>query len=151
MDPEYALHGAAGCDGHICSTNRCRAAHNCSGQGMIFCTKRYPTAPGWSCRPNGALRAALLFGYCRPILTESYESNISVYEKGLKYAMGYTNLSGNGTRIAMTLRFKISDKFAVQHEATRWIYYDRDEIGSSRQRIESSHKEDINLQLTWNF
>lgn len=84
-------------------------------------------------------------------LTESYESNISVYEKGLKYAMGYTNLSGNGTRIAMTLRFKITDKLQFNMKAGSLIYYDRDEIGSSRQRIESSHKEDINLQLTWNF
>jgi hypothetical protein len=65
--------------------------------------------------------------------------------------MGYTNLSGNGTRIAMTLRFKITDKLQFNMKAGSLIYYDRDEIGSSRQRIESSHKEDINLQLTWNF
>ena len=84
-------------------------------------------------------------------ITDSYDSNISVYEKGPRYSFGFVTLSGRGGRIALNLRYKPSDRLQLSLKSGSLLYLDRNEIGSSQQRIGSWHKEDINVQFTWKF
>lgn len=83
--------------------------------------------------------------------TESYDSRISVYEKGPRYSFGFVTLSGRGGRIMLNLKYKPSSRIQLNMKAGSLLYSDRDEISSSQQKISTWHKEDINLQFTWKF
>ncbi|MBO7589343.1 MAG: helix-hairpin-helix domain-containing protein [Bacteroidaceae bacterium] len=98
--------------------------------------------------PSPSLSASLQTVF---FLTDSYDSSISVYEKGPRYSFGFVTLSGRGGRVVLNLRYKPSARLQFNVKAGSLLYADRDEISSSQQRISSWHKEDINVQLTWKF
>lgn len=83
--------------------------------------------------------------------TDSHDSSVSVYESGLRYSYGFMTLSGKGARLAMTVKWHINGALQLNLKAGGTWYADRDEIGSSQQRIDSCHKEDISLQLISKF
>jgi hypothetical protein len=83
--------------------------------------------------------------------TQSYDSHLSVYESGLRYAYGFMTLSGKGGRLAATVKFRIGQKMQLNLKAGGTFYTDRDEIGSAQQRIDSNHKEDVSLQFIVKF
>ncbi len=83
--------------------------------------------------------------------TDSYDSNVSVYESGLRYSYGFMTLSGKGVRLAMTVKWHINGSLQLNLKAGGTWYADMDEIGSAQQRIDSCHKEDISLQLISKF
>lgn len=83
--------------------------------------------------------------------TDSYDSNVSVYEPGLRYTFNFLTLYGRGARMAMTLKYKPSDGIQLSMKAGSTCYFDRDEISSSQQRIDSGHKEDITVQMIVKF
>ena len=84
-------------------------------------------------------------------LTDSYDSRISIYESGLRYTYGFISLYGKGTRTAVNVKYRLGSSFQVNLKAGSTYYLDRDEIGSSQQRIASCHKEDLSLQLIAKF
>lgn len=83
--------------------------------------------------------------------TDSYSSAISVYEKGLRYSFNYSSLYGEGLRLSSVAKFSITDMMYVTAKIASSKYFDKKEIGSSTQRIDASHKEDIYLQLHYKF
>lgn len=83
--------------------------------------------------------------------TDSYDSSVSVYESGLRYSYNFVTLYGKGTRAAATIKLRLGKGMLMNLKATSLYYLDRDEIGSSQQRIESCHKEDIQLQFIAKF
>ena len=83
--------------------------------------------------------------------TDSYDSRISVYENGLRYAYNFMTLYGKGGRMAATLEYKISHGMQLNLKAGGTYYLDRDEIGSAQQLISSCHKEDISVQFIAKF
>ena len=83
--------------------------------------------------------------------TDSYESRISIYESGLRYAYNYISLYGKGTRTAVNVKYRLGHGFQVNLKAGSTYYLDRDEISSSQQRIASCHKEDLSLQFIAKF
>lgn len=84
-------------------------------------------------------------------MTDSYDSRVSVYENGLRYGYNFMTLQGKGARVSATVRYDFPKGFQLSLKAGSLYYLDRDEIGSSQQRIPACHKEDISLQFTSKF
>lgn len=83
--------------------------------------------------------------------TDTYDSRISVYESGLRYAYNFISLYGKGARIAATVRYNLGRGLQLSLKAGGICYLDRDEISSAQQRIASNHKEDISVQFISKF
>lgn len=83
--------------------------------------------------------------------TDSYDSSISIYEKGPLYAFNYQTLSGRGQRLSLLLRYNMTKNFLLMIKMASMYYYDRQTIGSSEQTIESNHKEDLYIQIKYKF
>ena len=83
--------------------------------------------------------------------TESYDSRISVYENGLRYAYNFISLYGRGARLSATVICRLGDGMQLNLKAGGIYYLDRDEISSAQQRIASCHKEDISVQFIAKF
>ncbi|MBO6077849.1 MAG: helix-hairpin-helix domain-containing protein [Bacteroidaceae bacterium] len=83
--------------------------------------------------------------------TESYDSRISVYENGLRYAYNFISLYGRGARLSATIICRLGDGMQLNLKAGGIYYLDRDEISSAQQRIASCHKEDISVQFIAKF
>ena len=60
-------------------------------------------------------------------------------------------LQGKGARVSATVRYDFPKGLQLSLKAGSLYYLDRDEIGSSQQRIPACHKEDISLQFTSKF
>lgn len=93
------------------------------------------------------VRFSALLAYFR---TDDYDSRLYFYEPGLLYTFYYPAYYGRGLRAAVTLRgswngLTLMGKYGLTH------YFDRDAIGSGTQRIDSSSKNDISLQLKYDF
>ena len=86
-------------------------------------------------------------GFC----TDSYDSRVTVYEKGLRYAYNFISLYGKGVRSVANIRYRFGSKVQLNLKVGSTCYMDRDEIGSSQQRIPSNHKEDISVQFIAKF
>lgn len=114
-----------------------------------------PVQNGWACTLeynkslfNEQIQASLSAAWFN---TDSYDCNISVYEKGLRYSYGFITLYGTGARLNMLLKFKLNNRSGIGLKLGSTIFTDRDQISSSQQRIDSNHKEDLSIQLTHNF
>ena len=83
--------------------------------------------------------------------TDSYDSRISVYEGGLRYAYNFISLYGKGIRLTATLKCNLGKGMKLNLKAGGIYYLDRDEISSAQQRIASNHKEDISVQFISKF
>ena len=83
--------------------------------------------------------------------TDSYDSALRNYEKGPRYSFGFLTLNGCGIRLSAMARRSFSHGLQLSVKCASTIYTDRNSIGESAQKIDSNHKEDINLQLTWKF
>lgn len=84
-------------------------------------------------------------------LTDSFSSAVSVYERGLLYSFGFQSLYGKGIRASFVLKYKFTPRLSLLLKTGSTMYADRDVIGSSTQQINSSHKEDLSLQLRCKF
>lgn len=83
--------------------------------------------------------------------TDSYDSRLYVYEKGLLYAFSYPSFYYKGMRCALLLRYDIGKwlTFTAKYGHTR--YFDRETIGSAQQEIKGHLKRDIQMQLRMKF
>lgn len=83
--------------------------------------------------------------------TESYDSRISVYESGLRFAYNFMSLYGKGGRLAANVKYRFRNGMQLNLKAGWTWYADRSEIGSAQQLIPANHKEDISLQFISKF
>ena len=83
--------------------------------------------------------------------TDNYDTSISIYESGLQNAYNFITLYGHGMRGSVVLRYQISAGASLIAKLGSTVYFDRESIGSSQQKIDSFHKEDISLQLRIKF
>ena len=83
--------------------------------------------------------------------TDSYDSRISIYETGLRYAYNFISLYGKGGRLSATVRYRFWRGMQLNVKAGTTYYLDRDEISSAQQRIASCHKEDVSVQFITKF
>lgn len=87
--------------------------------------------------------------------TDSYNTRISMYEKGLLYSYGYSNFYGRGLRLSFTGNFKL-DRFVrnltLRFKVAGTVYFDRSKISSTAYYdIDTFHKEDLSVQLQYKF
>lgn len=83
--------------------------------------------------------------------TDSYDSRISVYESGLRFAYNFMSLYGKGGRLSATVKYRFRNGMQLNLKAGGTWYADRDEIGSAQQLIPANHKEDVSLQFISKF
>ena len=148
-----------------CITGRCRLrwTHICN-DGTELQTQLYYARYDFIAQPIShgfALAQTYSRSFCKDQLsvgltgiafyTQSYDSHLSVYESGLRYAYNFMTLSGKGGRLAATVKYRIGGKMQLNLKAGGTFYTDRKEIGSAQQRIDSSHKEDVSLQFIAKF
>ena len=114
-----------------------------------------PISNGWAVTQSysrGLLENKLNIAFSvAAFCTDSYDSSVSVYETGLRYAYNFMTLYGQGVRAAATVRYKMTENMQLNLKMGGTYYFDRDEISSSQQRIDSNHKEDLSLQFIARF
>jgi len=142
---------------------RLRWTHNCRGGSELktqLLYSRYdfiaePISNGWAVTQSysgSLLDDCLNVGVSvAAFSTDSYDSSVSVYETGLRYAYNFMTLYGQGVRAAATVKYKMGEKMQLNLKIGGTYFFDRDEISSSQQRIDSNHKEDISLQFIAGF
>ncbi len=83
--------------------------------------------------------------------TDSYDSRLYIYEKGLLYSFSSTSFYYQGMRLTAMMRCDVNSwlTFIAKYGCTR--YFDRETIGSSQQLIDGKSKQDIQLQLRLKF
>ena len=132
------------------STRRIRL--NLAGDLTVVTRQTSETTYGWmvssrqhlQIHPNISLHtfAALFF-------TDDYAARLYAYEPQLQYAASFPTFAYHGLRLAGVLQWKFCKK---GYAALRygWLhYFNRDQIGSAAQLINSSSKQDLSLQFSW--
>ncbi len=83
--------------------------------------------------------------------TRSNDTSLSIYEKGLLNGFNFITLTGQGLRYSAIARYDITGNIMIMLKFSGTLYFDRQSIGSSQQRIDQNHKEDINVQCRIKF
>ena len=83
--------------------------------------------------------------------TDSYDSRVYTYEKGLLYAFSFMSFYGEGMRFNCCIRFDFSKNLMFMAKYGHTKYFDRNSIGSNQEEINSSLKNDLYLQLRYKF
>ena len=83
--------------------------------------------------------------------TQSYDSRLYVYERGLLYNFSFPMFYGEGIHYALRVRCDVSPRLMLMAKASVTDYFDRSSIGSGLQRIDRSSQTDVEMQLRWKF
>lgn len=83
--------------------------------------------------------------------TDSYDSRVYTYEKGLLYSFSFTSFYGEGMRLFCCVRLDCSDKLMLMAKYGHTKYFDRTEIGSNQEKIAGSLKNDLYMQVRYKF
>lgn len=83
--------------------------------------------------------------------TDSYDSRIYAFERGLLYSFSFPMFYGEGLRYGLRLRADLSRRVMAMARCTVTNYFDRSAIGSGLQRIARSSQADMELQLRLKF
>ena len=83
--------------------------------------------------------------------TDDYDSRVYAYERGLLNTFYSPSFYGEGFRFSAHFRIDINEHFMLLAKLGETLYLDREEIGSGNDRISSSHKTDLQLQLRVKF
>lgn len=83
--------------------------------------------------------------------TDSYDSRLYMYEKGMLYSFSFPSFYYRGMRWAAVVRYDMNEHFTVIGKYGSTRYFDRESIGSSQQKIEGNLKQDIQLQVRMKF
>lgn len=84
-------------------------------------------------------------------LTDGYSSRLYAYEPQLLYAGSFPSFYDRGTRIVLQARWEIIDSLFLAGRYGFLKYFNRQSISSGLQKIDSSMKNDLSLQLIWRF
>jgi hypothetical protein len=94
------------------------------------------------------LRLQPQFTYFR---TGDYDSRVFVAESGMLYSGYSQSFYGNGIRWSLNVRYAINRHFTAMCKLSQTHYFDRDEIGSGNDLIESSRKSDLQMLIQYKF
>ena len=79
--------------------------------------------------------------------TDSYENRIGIYEHGLLYTFSFPSFYYHGIHGAATLHWVINKWLTTRVKISGTNYFNRPTIGSNTELINSSHREDVSIQL----
>lgn len=83
--------------------------------------------------------------------TDSYETRIYAYERGMLYTFSFPSFYGRGVHGYVWGRCHINRTLTVLVKYVHTRYFDRDHIGSGTQEIEGCRKQDLSVQLRVRF
>jgi hypothetical protein len=107
-----------------------------AGQAIAYASDAFP------------VQIQLQSGYFR---TDNYDTRVYTFERGLLYTYNSLSHYGNGLRSWAYARWNYSDKVTLTMKFGHTLYFDRDAIGSSTDKIEGRTKQDLQLQARWKF
>lgn len=81
--------------------------------------------------------------------TDSYDSRVYMYERGLLYAFSFPVLYGEGIRYAVRLRCDVSPALMLMAKYSVTDWFDRSHTGSGLQQVDRSSTPVAELQLRW--
>ena len=94
------------------------------------------------------IRASLSLTYFN---TDGYDARIYSYEPSLLYTFGMSSYYDHGIRIVALVSFPLFRQLSVTGKVGATRFFNKESIGSGSQLINSSHKEDLQIQLRWKF
>ena len=83
--------------------------------------------------------------------TDSYDSRIYIYERGLLYSFSFPMLYGHGLRYSFMARTDLSKSLMLTAKFGVTNYFDRSTTGTGLQQVDGSSLTDIDLQVRWKF
>lgn len=90
-------------------------------------------------------------GFAALFFSDDYQSALYAYEPQLLRQGGIPSFYYHGLRLVATLRARLPWGLEAGIRAGSTHYFNRSEISSGAQRIRSSWKNDVSLQLRWRF
>ena len=97
---------------------------------------------------HGWLQADAFVAYFN---TDSYDSRLYVYERGMAYSFHMPAYHGHGMRGSLMARADVGKRLMVAAKVGMTAYFDRDTIGSGYRQVDGSTMVDIDLQARWSF
>ncbi len=83
--------------------------------------------------------------------TESYETRIYAYEPDILYGFSVPAYYGQGTRLALVIKYSAFDNLDFWFRIANTYYHDQQELGTGLDAIEGKNRTDIKLQLRFKF
>jgi hypothetical protein len=83
--------------------------------------------------------------------TEGYNSRLYAYENDVLYSFSIPVFYDKGYRVYINANYDVSKKLTLWARWARFIYIDKDIIGSGLDEIKHSHKTEVKLQLMYKF
>ena len=83
--------------------------------------------------------------------TDDYSTRIYLYERDMQYACSFPTFFGHGIHYALWGRYNLSSSLRVTAKLGVTSYFDRSHISENEQKIDSSSKSDLDLQVSWRF
>jgi len=81
--------------------------------------------------------------------TPNYDTRLYAFEPGLPYSFNLLSYSGHSFRLATTIEIPLSKELSFASKIGRTVYFDKNEIGSGTDVIQSNHKTDLSFQLIY--
>ncbi|MDR0798708.1 MAG: helix-hairpin-helix domain-containing protein [Dysgonamonadaceae bacterium] len=92
-----------------------------------------------------------LDGSCAYFHTDDWDSRISLYEKNVLYASGFSTYYGHGLRYYLLFQWKIARPLTVYLKAGSTHYFDRNSIGSGPEEIQGKEKSMVYGTVKYSF
>lgn len=83
--------------------------------------------------------------------TESYDTRIYAYEPDVLYGFSVPAYYGQGTRLALVIKYAALDNLDFWFRIANTYYNDKDELGTGLDAIAGKNRTDIKLQLRFKF
>lgn len=84
--------------------------------------------------------------------TDNYDSRIYLYEAALPYTSGSTACFDHGLRTTLMASIPLTrESLTLNAKLGMTKYFNRSAIGTGLERINANHREDLQLQLRWQF
>ena len=124
-----------------------------SMQGDMSLASTDSTSRGWMVMQSGGCKVwkMQIDGSVGLFKTDTYDSRLYVYERGLLYDFSFPMFYGEGLHYALRVRCDLSPRLMFIAKASVTDYFDRPSIGQGLQRINASSQADIEMQVRWKF
>ena len=111
------------------------------------------TSKGYMVMQSGGFKTGRLTvdGNVAYFHTDSYDSRLYVYERGLLYNFSIPMFYGEGLHYALRVRYDFTRRLMFLAKASVTNHLDRSTIGSGLQRINRSSQTDVEMQVRWKF
>jgi hypothetical protein len=83
--------------------------------------------------------------------TEGYNSRLYAYENDVLYSFSIPVFYDKGYRVYINANYDVSKKLTLWARWARFIYTDKDIIGSGLDEIKQPHKSEVKLQMMYKF